>query len=260
MQLKRHYSTGRNPWQSDNNWKSTLKTGALVALGTGALIASTSVAFGLIIAGAAGFGLYTLYQKFVGPFRSHFRSRDPFSGVSSNMDALNEMFGRSRRRSKSTMQDELDSLVQGMPLVVRSLVKTMFSFVGRAMQSSMQRAGELRRRTNEYVQANKRVRDQMGEDVSVGGPEQWMESTVNGVGRVEAVFPVSGAYGAAQVTMKASVDEGGSLNFQELKYRNRQTGEVIDLLRDSSVGGRRKTVIDADYVDLDNENSRSSRW
>ncbi|KAG7399773.1 hypothetical protein PHYBOEH_007936 [Phytophthora boehmeriae] len=232
----------------------------MVALGTGALIASTSVAFGLIIAGAAGFGLYTLYQKFVSPLRSQFGSKDPFGGVNANVDALNEMFSGSRKRGKSTMQDELDSLVKGMPLVVRTLVKTMFSFAGRAMQSSMQRAGELRRRTNDYVQTNKRVRDQMGENVSVGGPEQWMESTVNGVGRIEAVFPVSGAYGAAQVTMKASIGQGGSLSFQELKYRNRRTGEVIDLLRNSSVGGRRKTVIDADYVDLDNENNRSSRW
>lgn len=40
--------------------------------------------------------------------------------------------------------------------------------------------------------------------------------------------------------------------------RNRQTGDVVDLLRDSSVGGRRKTVIDAEYVDLDDKNR--SRW
>ncbi|KAJ8524084.1 hypothetical protein ON010_g17033 [Phytophthora cinnamomi] len=167
------------------------------------------------------------------------------------------MFTRSRRRSKSAAQDDLDSLVQGMPLVVRGFVKTVFSFVGKAMQSSMERAGELRRRTNEHLQANKRVRDQMGDNVSVGGPEQWIESTVNGAGRVEAVFPVNGAYGSARVTMKASVGQGGNLNFTELKYRNRQTGDVIDLLRDSYVGGRRKTVIDAEYVDLDEDNSRS---
>ncbi|KAG3207253.1 hypothetical protein PC116_g712 [Phytophthora cactorum] len=236
IQLKRFYSHGRSPWQSGNDWKSTLKTGGLVLLGTGALIASTSLAFGLIIAGAAGFGMYALYQRFFGPYRSHFR----------------------RRRTKSAVQDDLDSLVQGMPLVVRRLVKTMFSFVGKAIQSSMERAGELRRRTDEYLQANKRVREQMGENVNVGGPEQWMESTVNGAGRIEAVFPVNGAYGSARVTMKASVGQGGKLAFTELKYRNRQTGDVIDLLRDSSVSGRRKTVIDAEYVDLD-DNSRS-RW
>ncbi|GMF40884.1 unnamed protein product [Phytophthora fragariaefolia] len=121
----------------------------------------------------------------------------------------------------------------------------------------------------------------MGDNVSVDGPEQWIESTVNGAGRVEAVFPVNGAYGSAQVTMKASVGQGGNMNFTELKCtlalcmvrvgwisnllvfvfadRNRQTGDVIDLLRDSSVGGRRKTVIDAEYVDLDDDNKRS-RW
>ncbi|KAF4042688.1 Cytochrome oxidase complex assembly protein 1 [Phytophthora infestans] len=259
IQLKRFYSPGRNPWQNGSDWKSTVKTGGLVLLGTGALIASTSLAFGLVIAGAAGFGMYTLYQRFMGPYRSHFRSSsNPFSSVSSNVDALNDMFTRSRRRTKSAVQDDLDSLVQGMPLVVRGLVKTMFSFVGKAMQSSMERAGELRRRTNECLQANKRVREQMGEDVSVGGPEQWIESTVNGTGRVEAVFPVNGAYGSARVTMEASVGQGGKLNFTELKYRNSQTGDVIDLLRDSSVGGRRKTVIDAEYVDLDNDSR--SRW
>ncbi|GMF22710.1 unnamed protein product [Phytophthora lilii] len=188
--------------------------------------------------------MYTLYQRFFGPYRSHFRSSgDPFSNVSSNIDALNDMFSRSRRRTKSAVQDDLDSLVQGMPLVVRGFVKTVFSFVGKAMQSSMERAGELRRRTNEYLQANKRVRDQMGSDVSVGGPEQWMESSawtilllcrccawlviidvvvvfcaaVNGAGRIEAVFPVNGSYGSARVTMKASVGQGGNLNFTELK-------------------------------------------
>ncbi|ETI45349.1 hypothetical protein, variant [Phytophthora nicotianae] len=257
IQLKRFYSPGRNPWQNGNDWKSTLKTGGLVLLGTGALIASTSLAFGLVIAGAAGFGMYTLYQRFFGPYRAHFRSSsDPFSNVSSNIDTLNDMFTRSRRRTKSAVQDDLDSLVQGMPLVVRGIVKTMFSFVGKVMQSSMERAGELRRRTNEYLQANKRVREQMGDNVSVGGPEQWMESTVNGTGRIEAVFPVNGPYGSARVSMKASVGQGGKLDFTELKYRNRQTGDVIDLLRDSSVGGRRKTVIDAEYVDLDDNRSR----
>ncbi|KAL4105641.1 hypothetical protein PRIC1_003701 [Phytophthora ramorum] len=259
MQLIRFYSPGRNPWQSGNDWKSTLKTGGLVLLGTGALIASTSLAFGLVIAGAAGFGMYTLYQRFLGPYRSHFRSSsDPFSGVSSNIDALSNMFKRSRsqRHTKSPVQDDLDSLVQGMPLVVRGFVKTVFSFVSKAMQSSMERAGELRRRTIEHLKANKRVRDQMGENVSVGGPEQWMESTVNGAGRVEAVFPVNGAYGSARVTMKATVGQQGDLNFTELKYRNRQTGDVIDLLRDSYVGSRRKNIVDAEYVDRDDEKNQ----
>ncbi|KAI9987663.1 hypothetical protein PInf_023707 [Phytophthora infestans] len=253
IQLKRFYSPGRNPWQNGSDWKSTVKMEVSCCWARGRLSPPHRVlAFGLVIAGAAGFGMYTLYQRFMGPYRSHFRSSsNPFSSVSSNVDALNDMFTRSRRRTKSAVQDDLDSLVQGMPLVVRGLVKTMFSFVGKAMQSSMER------REN-CGDANKRVREQMGEDVSVGGPEQWIESTVNGTGRVEAVFPVNGAYGSARVTMKASVGQGGKLNFTELKYCNSQTGDVIDLLRDSSVGGRRKTVIDAEYVDLDNDSR--SRW
>ncbi|OWY98122.1 hypothetical protein PHMEG_00031193 [Phytophthora megakarya] len=259
IQLKRFYSPRGNPWQSGDDWKSTLKAGGLVLLGTGAFIVSTSLAFGLLIAGAAGFGAYTLYRRLIGQYRSRIGSRDPFSNVNSNINALNDMFSRSRRRSKSTVQDDLDSLVQGLPLVVRGLVKTVFSFLGKAMQSSMERAGELRRRTDEYLQANKRVRDQMGDNVSVGGPEQWMESTVNGTGRIEAVFPIYGGYGYAHVTMKTSIGKGGNLNITELKYRNRQTGDVIDLLHDPSVGDRQKTVIDAEYVDVDNKNTRS-RW
>ncbi|RLN90067.1 hypothetical protein BBJ28_00018379 [Nothophytophthora sp. Chile5] len=191
MQL-RCYSPGRNPWQNDNSWKAMAKTGALVVLGTGVLVASTS---------AAGFGVYSLYQRFFGSYRSGFgSSSDPFGGLSSNIDALNERFGRgaSRRQNgdarspgldRSAVQGDLDSLVQGMPLVVRGLVKTIFSFVGRAMKSSMERAGELRRRTNEYLQANKRVREQMGDDASVGGPQQWMESS-KWVGTGTGCFPI----------------------------------------------------------------------
>lgn len=74
-------------------------------------------------------------------------------------------------------QRELDSLVQGLPLVVRGLVKTIFSFVGKAMQSSMQRAGELRRLANEHIQSHPRVVSQMGTGVSVSTPQQWIESS-----------------------------------------------------------------------------------
>lgn len=48
----------------------------------------------------------------------------------------------------------------------------------------------------------------------VGLPDH---TAVNGAGRIEAVFPVNGAYGSARVTMKASVGQGGNLNFTELK-------------------------------------------
>ncbi|CAH0485240.1 unnamed protein product [Peronospora farinosa] len=255
---KRFYSSAKNPWQKDSNWKSTLKTGGLVLLGTGALIVSTSLAFGLLIAGAAGFGVYTVYQRFFRPYRSYFRSSDPFRHVNSNIETLNDLFSR-HRRDKLTGQEDLNSLVQGLPLIVRGVVKTMFSFVGKMMQSSMERAGELRRRATEHLQRSKQVRDELGDNVSVGGPEQWMESTMNGAGHVEAVFPVNGTYSSARVTVKASIDQEGNLNLTELKYCNRQTGDTVDLLRDSSIGGRKKTVIDAEFVDLNDKNGRS-RW
>ncbi|CAI5744571.1 unnamed protein product [Peronospora destructor] len=258
LQSKRFYSSEKKPWQNDNNWKSTLKTGGLVLLGTGALIASTSLAFGLIIAGAAGFGVYTVYQRFFGPYRSSFRSSDPFSNVNSNIDTLNDLFRRNRH-DKLAGHEDLSSLVQGLPLIVRGFVKTMFVFVGKTMQSSMERAGELKRQTTEHLQGSERVRDDMGGNVSVGGPVQWMESTMNGAGHIEAVFPVNGTSSSARVTVKAFIGQEGNLNLTELKYRNRQTGEMIDLLRDSSAGGRKKSVIDAEFVDLDGKNGRS-RW
>uniref|UniRef100_K3X8Z3 Uncharacterized protein n=1 Tax=Globisporangium ultimum (strain ATCC 200006 / CBS 805.95 / DAOM BR144) TaxID=431595 RepID=K3X8Z3_GLOUD len=251
------YSSRRNPWQPNSDWVTTAKTGALVLLG--------AVAFGLIIAGAAGYGVYSLYQKIFGPYRSD-PSRDPFGRVNADIDTLNELFGRQKQQRRPAGetglgQRELDSLVQGLPLVVRGLVKTIFSFVGKAIQGSMQRAGELRRLTNEHLQSHPRIVSELGSGISVSTPQQWMESTVNGIGRIEAVFPVSGAY-SAQVTVKASVGVGGGVNLKEAKYRNHQTGEVIDLLRDGgSAGGPRKTVIDAEYVDIDDRSSsRSSRW
>ena len=134
------------------------------------------VAFGLFIAGAAGFGVYSLYQRFFGPYRSYFRPRDPFSNVNSNVDALNDLFRRNRR-DKVADHEDLSSLVQGLPWIVRGFVKTVFSFVGTTMQRSMERAGELRRRTMEQLQRSKQVRDEMGDEVSVNGPEHWLESS-----------------------------------------------------------------------------------
>ncbi|KAF1334522.1 hypothetical protein FI667_g2322, partial [Globisporangium splendens] len=267
------YSSRRNPWQSNSDWVATAKTGALVLLGAGALVASTSLAFGLIIAGAAGYGVYSLYQKILGLYRSD-PSRDPFGRVNADIDALNELFGRQKQQRRPAGetglgQRELDSLVQGLPLVVRGLVKTIFSFVGKAMQGSMQRAGELRRLTNEHLQSHPRIVSELGSGVSVSTPQQWMESSEesapNGLFVIAMqLTPLHASIVAqrAQVTVKASVGVGGGVNLKEAKYRNHQTGEVIDLLRDGgSAGGPRKTVIDAEYVDIDDRNSgRSSRW
>ncbi|CEG35301.1 uncharacterized protein PHALS_09427 [Plasmopara halstedii] len=246
------FSSKRKSWQSSNDWKSKLKTGGLILLGTSALIASTSLAFGVVIIGAAGFGMYTLYKRIFRPFQSENNT------INSNLDILNDMFNRKRQRQKVQVSNDLESLVHDMPFLVRGFVKTIFSVLGQTMQNSMARAGEVRRRTNEYLQRNERICEEMGNDVSVGGPETWIETTVNGIGSIEAKFPVNGAYGSTHVIMKASIDLEGKLKFTELKYYNRQSGIKIDLLRDSSVNGRRKTVIDAEYVDL-NQDSRA-RW
>ncbi|CAI5737241.1 unnamed protein product [Hyaloperonospora brassicae] len=260
--FKRFYSAGRHktPWRNDSrDWTAALKTSGLVLLGAGALVASTSLAFGLLIAGAAGFGAYAVYHKLLRLYRSRAPSSsasDPFSSVSSEIDALHDTFfrrSRQRRKAETVADSPLSAMVQGLPLVVRGAVKMLLSVVGSAVQSSFERAEELQRQTTELLQANKRVREQMGDDVSVGEPEQWMESTVNGVGRIDAVFPVNAAYRSARVTMKASIGAGGDLKMTQLTYHNRQTGDSIDLLRDPSAGRRPKTVIDAEYVDLDND-------
>lgn len=218
----------------------------------------------MIIMGAAGYGVYSLYQKVFGPYRSRHSSGDPFSGVNANIDRLQDLFGRKQPRSSTYARDEpnamgsreLDALVQGLPLVVRGLVKTIFSFVGSSMKLSMQRAGELRRLVNERVQSHPRITSQFGSGASVSTPQQWMESStssssclhdkrkgvrqseltisvamcvraaVNGVGRIEAVFPVTGA-AMGQVTAKASVGQGGNVNLQELKCASvRLTADV----------------------------------
>lgn len=124
-----------------------------------------------------------------GPYRSRHHD-NPFSSVSANVDRLSEMFSRNQRSpgssaaSSSSRNDteptgsrELDALVQGLPLVVRGLVKTIFSFVGGAMKRSMERAGELRQLTNERIQSHPRVIQQLGRSVSVSTPQQWMESS-----------------------------------------------------------------------------------
>ncbi|TDH67469.1 hypothetical protein CCR75_004131 [Bremia lactucae] len=276
---KQFYSRGRNSWQRKSDWKAALKTGGLVLLGTGALVASTSLAFGLILAGAAGYGVYTLYQRLRGPYRS--RSNDVFRNLNSNIDTLNNLLNRSRpRTSKAPVQDDLNAFLQSMPFMVRGFVKTVFSFVGKAMQHSIKRAREVKRQTEELLRANKRVCDEMGDDVSVGTPEQWIESTVNGEGTIEATFPVYGSYNSAHVSLKALVNQGGELNLTKLTCTghdhtlfkngihadvlivhldfNRQSGKQIDLLRDTSIRGRQKTVIDAEYVDLDKKNK--AQW
>lgn len=125
--------------------------------------------------------MYSLYQKFVRPYRSRFgSSSDPFGDVNTNIDRLKDMFSRdstANPRRASSPSNDLDSLVQGLPFVVRGVVKSIFSLVGSAMQSSMQRAGELRRRVNEQLQASQRIVADMGDDVNVSTPQQWMESS-----------------------------------------------------------------------------------
>ena len=141
------------------------------------------VAFGLLIAGAAGFGAYTVYHKLLRLYRSRTPSSstsDPFGSRSSEIDALHDIFfrrSRQRHEAETVADSPLSSMVQGLPLVVRGAVKMLLSVVDSAAQSSFERAKELQRQTTALLQATKRVREQMGDDVSVGEPEQWMESS-----------------------------------------------------------------------------------
>lgn len=248
---------GRNPWEFNRprggDWLGTVKTGALLAVGAGAVVAFASVGFGFMMFTAAGYGAYKLYEKFVAPFRSNTRHKDPFGAV---QDEIDQLFRKNRTASprsttstttKSDGNTDLDSLLEGLPFMVRGIVKTFSGVIGGALQSSMARAGELRRLANEYLRADTRI----GSNVRISTPQNWSEYTVNGVGQVEAVFPVvDGGYATAQVDVKASIGSNGQLTLMELKSRDYRTGQVLDLLRDAPpMSKSRKTVVDAEYVD-----------
>ncbi|GLD95434.1 hypothetical protein PINS_up004079 [Pythium insidiosum] len=245
LQLRMFSRRPRSPWDDVHSqwqiggrragWLDAVKTGALVAIGAGAVVAAASVGFGFIIFGAAGYGIYSLYSRFIAPYRSHgYSSGSSFSSIQDDIDRIfrqNKGPRYQASRAPGVEDRDVDALLSGLPLVVRGFAKAAMSLVGSAMKSSMARAGELRRVTNERLQSHPRVVAQFGSGVTVSTPQNWMESTVNGVGRVEAVFPVvANGFGRAQVVAKASVGSDGSLQLQSLKYRNFQTGEEFDLM------------------------------
>jgi hypothetical protein len=132
------------------------------------------VGFGFVVFGAAGYGIYSLYQRFFAPYRSN----DPFSSVQADIDRIfnrQQSTPRSAKRSAASVDNDLDSLVQGLPFVVRGLLKTVLSFAGGVLKSSMARAGELRRLANDAMRANASIVAQMGSDVSISTPRNWTE-------------------------------------------------------------------------------------
>ncbi|KAJ0412898.1 hypothetical protein ATCC90586_002528 [Pythium insidiosum] len=248
-------------WQiggRSGGWMDAVKTGALVAIGAGAVVAAASVGFGFIIFGAAGYGIYSLYNRFIAPYRSHgYSSGSSFSSIQDDIDRIFRQSKGPRSeatRTHSAEDKDVDALLSGLPFVVRGFARAAMSMIGSSLKSSMARAGELRRIANEHLQSHSRVVSQFGSGVTLSTPQNWMETTVNGVGRVEAVFPVvANGFGRAEVVAKASVSSDGTLQIRSLKYRNYQTGEELDLLQHSgpaSTGTRKKTIVDAEYVDV----------
>jgi hypothetical protein len=182
----------RNPFQA-NDLMSKVKTGALVLLGTGALVASTSckygnfllhffmiyisifilVAFGFIMTGAAGFGLYNLYQKFrTRVFSDVFRSepRD-----------LSELYSSRRRKSQTSSyseKDQLDQLFTDVPVLIRPILRGIFSLAGGAMEQSMERARIMREEINQRLECHPRIAQTVGNDVEVSAPTQWSQSSM----------------------------------------------------------------------------------
>nr|CCA26660.1 conserved hypothetical protein [Albugo laibachii Nc14] len=244
----RLYSSGRK-WYESKELVSKLKTGALVVLGTGAVLASTTFAFGFFVLGAFGFGLYSFYRRFFAP--SHRNSRD--------ID-LDSIFSATKgtRRSVYRQESLMSPFMDNMPLLVRGLLKGIFGLVGKLAQASMERANDLHDTIYTRMQSNHRIRDRLGDNFRLEAPSEWMETNVNGIGRIKAVFLVHSHEDNGIVKAKAAVCSNGTLTLKELKYQSLQTGKVIDLMQDHDevYAPNKKTVIDAEFIDLE-KNKRS---
>ncbi|KAL0582956.1 hypothetical protein ABG067_007089 [Albugo candida] len=241
----RFYSSGKR-WYESKDLVSKLKTGALVVLGTGAALASTTFAFGFFVLGAFGYGIYSLYRQFFA--RSDRRSRDFdldsfFSGTKDPKKAGN-------RQSSS-----ISPFTDNMPFLVRGLLKGLFGMVGKLAQASMERANDLHDTIYTRMQSDHRVRDRLGDDFRVEAPSEWFETNVNGIGRIKAVFLVHSHQENGAVTAKAAVSSSGTLTLKDLKYQSLQTGKVIDLMEDigEPYGPNKKTIIDAEFIDLEKD-------
>ncbi|KAG9415830.1 hypothetical protein AC1031_000212 [Aphanomyces cochlioides] len=223
----RHYSSNFDDWRRNTSLTDKIKTGAIVVAGVGVFALASSVALGFVVTGIVGLGAYGLY-------RTLRPSQNPFSAMQSSS------FKPSRIRGGNP-------LVAGMPIMVQTILTGLFSLVGGALKQSWNRVTAVQEHVESKLQQHPSIRAQLGPNMRVGNPEQVAEQTVNGVGRIQALFPIVGGRHRAFVQVAASIDAENRLTYQKLQYTNQTTGETRDLLRDLK---QSSVVLDAEYKEV----------
>ncbi|KDO30084.1 hypothetical protein SPRG_05275 [Saprolegnia parasitica CBS 223.65] len=229
--------TSRDEWRNAT-WKDKAKAGAVVAAGVGVFVVVSSVALSVVVTGVVGLGAYGLYRS----FRDSRGGNSAWSSSSKN-NALFNNLGRTKVRGGNP-------LTAGMPLVLQGLMTGLFSLVGGAMKQSMGRIATIQKAANQRLQGHPAITRQFGPSVEVASPQQVVEQTVNGVGVIQASFPVGGQMSRAYVRVKATVDANNDLSYQQFQYVNSATGDSIDLLHPSPSSSRTKVIKDAEFRDV----------
>ncbi|OQR83908.1 hypothetical protein ACHHYP_14169 [Achlya hypogyna] len=244
--------TNPDDWRRNATWQEKAKAGAVVVAGVGVFVIASSVAMGVVVTGIIGLGAYGLYRSF----------RDSRAGAQWMQAKNNALFSNTVRSGLRGGSPR----VAGMPFVLQGLVTGLFSLVGGVMKQSMGRVATIQKATNERLQGHPSITRQFGSNVRVSSPEQLSEQTVNGVGHIQAVFPVEGNSSRARVHIKAAIDSRNDLSYQQLLCVlgggesmshsrassvdvNTMTGESIDLLQ-HRFSPKPRVVQDAEFKEL----------
>ncbi|RHY09852.1 hypothetical protein DYB25_006633 [Aphanomyces astaci] len=223
---RRYYSSNNfDDWRRNTSLADKIKTGAVVVAGLGV--------FTLVSSGA-----YSLYQSFRhrGAFRA-LQQQHPFSSPDSPFGSIFHQLSK-RQRGAS----------RGMPLVATGLMTGLLRVFGGIFKQSWNRVVAVQTHVEATLQKHPSIRSQLGSNMSVSSPDQVTEQTVNGVGRLDARFPIVGGRHRAYVVVSASIDATSNrLTYHKLTYVNASTGETRDLLQE---GGKASVVLDAEYREI----------
>ncbi|KAF0769053.1 hypothetical protein AaE_002731 [Aphanomyces astaci] len=241
---RRYYSSNNfDDWRRNTSLADKIKTGAVVVAGLGVFTLVSSAAFGLFITGALGLGAYSLYQSFRhrGAFRA-LQQQHPFSSPDSPFGSIFHQLSK-RQRGAS----------RGMPLVATGLMAGLLRVFGGIFKQSWNRVVAVQTHVEATLQKHPSIRSQLGSNMSVSSPDQHLTNirlrvAVNGVGRLDARFPIVGGRHRAYVVVSASIDATSNrLTYHKLTYVNASTGETRDLLQE---GGKASVVLDAEYREI----------
>ncbi|ETV97804.1 hypothetical protein H310_09153 [Aphanomyces invadans] len=234
---RRSYSSNHfDDWRRNTSMADKIKTGAIVVAGVGVFALVSSAAFGIFITGALGLGAYSLYQSF--RHRAAIRAmQQPFTSSDSPFGSIFQQLAQRRRGVSS-----------GMPLVAQGLMASLVRIFGGSLKQSWSRIASVQTHVKATLEKHPSMRSQLGPNFSVASPEQVSEQTVNGVGRLDARFPIVGGRHRAYVLVSASIDADSSqLTYRKLTFVNKSTGETRDLLQD---GGKASVVLDAEFREM----------